>query len=160
MTGGETALVRAAHRQCAENSTQPGDSGREAHSVNDEIDWAGLHRTTRTRPTVTTFGWRAKVWITLPPFAMVGFWAYAGVFNNGAAALGFGVPLLWAASWWLKQVWVAGRDPDVQVRTDPANRPAEARIAEVGRRLHPGLAYLHDDGRAHGAHGARGPDCP
>lgn len=122
---------------------RPSGDGRSTHFVNDAIAWAAVHRTTRVRATVTTFGWRGKTTLTAPPFLVFAFWAYAGVFNNGAAALAFGIPMLWADIWWAKQVWVAG----------PANRsdadhdlPAAAPPGPERRPPHQGLLYLYPSG--------------
>lgn len=76
--------------------------------VSHSIDWDQVHATTRLEPTVTTFGWRGKVVLTAPPYLVIGFWAYAGAFNYGLIAMAFGLPMLAAAAWWTRQVWVAG----------------------------------------------------
>lgn len=102
MTDGATASVR---RSCF---------------VSDTVDWRAVHRSTRWQPTVVTFGWRIKLALSSPPCFVLGFWAYAGVFNNGAAALGIGVPMLWASLWWVKQVWVTGPAGDRAAAHEPA----------------------------------------
>jgi hypothetical protein len=76
--------------------------------VSHSIDWDQVHATTRLEPTVTTFGWRSKIVLTAPPYLVIGFWAYAGAFNNGLIAMAFGLPMLTAAAWWTRQVWIAG----------------------------------------------------
>lgn len=114
--------------------------GRSAHVVSDSIAWTAMHRTTRIRSTVTTFGWRAKTALTAPPFLVLAFWAYAGVFNNGAAALAFGMPMLWADVWWAKQVWAAGpaERPTIDHNVPAARPPGPER-----RPPHQGLLYLY-----------------
>lgn len=115
-------------------------SGRSAQFVSDAIPWAAVHRTTRLRATVTTFGWRGKTALTAPPLLVFAFWAYAGVFTIPVTALAFGIPMLWADLWWIKQVWAAGpatrpgldQHPPVTAPPGPERRPP-----------HPGLLYLY-----------------
>lgn len=117
---------------------------RTAQGVSDSINWRAVHASTRIRPTATTFGWRAKLLFSSPPFLVLGFWAYAGVFNNGALAMTIGLPMLWADLWWLKQVWVAGRELSAESRERPEFTSSLDPIAECGRRPpHQGLTYLH-----------------
>lgn len=119
---------------------RPPQGGRSAHFVSDAISWSAVHRTTRVRATVTTFGWRGKTALTAPPFLVFAFWAYAGVFNNVAAALAFGVPMLWADAWWTKQVWAAG--PANRSEADH-NLPVAAPPGPERRPPHQGLLYLY-----------------
>jgi hypothetical protein len=105
-----------------------------------------VHRSTRVQPTTITFGWRGKTALSLPPILVFAFWIYSGVFNFGAAALGIGLPMLWAIGWWLKQVWVAGPDErsrsdvhqDIDTTSAPPLRPDLAKA-------HPGLVFLYTD---------------
>lgn len=91
---------------------------RADYVVSNHIMWSHVHRTTRLHATVSTFGWRTKIVLTSPPFLTLGFWTLSGAFNNGAIAIGFGLPMLWASLWWVRQVWVAG----------PADRPATPKV--------------------------------
>lgn len=95
-------------------------SARRSCFVSDTVDCRAVHGGTRWQPTVVTFGWRTKLALSSPPFFVLGFWAYAGVFNHGAAALGIGVPMLWASLWWIKQVWVKGPAGDPTAAHGPA----------------------------------------
>lgn len=120
--------------------------------VSDAIRWSRLRRTTRLKPTVSTFGWKGKLVLSAPPILVFAFWAYGGVFNLGVTAIGFGLPMLWAIAWWLKQVWVAGPVdrsraevqsaaellPSLPLRPDPTT-------------AHPGLRYLYADPPQRGA---------
>ena len=113
-------------------------------STGASIDWAALHRTTRLAPTVTTFGWRAKVALSAPPPLVLGWWTATGAFFDGAIALGLGVPMLAASVWWLRQVWVAGPDATAERRAT-GTAPA-AGVEPAARPMHPAMAYLYEAG--------------
>ncbi len=78
--------------------------------------------------------------MTAPPLLVFAFWAYAGVFNNGAAALALGLPMLWADAWWIKQVWAAGPADRPGTNQHP---PATAPPGPERRPPHQGLLYLY-----------------
>lgn len=111
-------------------------------SVSASISWDQTHRTTRLRPTATTFGWRAKLLLSTPPVLVFAFWAYAGAFNVGVIAIGLGLPMLWAIGWWFKQVWTPGRDSPTSSDTSQAPRPLPT--PAPAQAVHPNLAYLHE----------------
>lgn len=116
------------------------------HYVSDTIDWSGVHRTTRTRPTVTSFGWRGKLLLSSPPLAVLVFWGSTGAFNVGVIAVGIGLPMLWAATWWWKQVWAAGRDGcELQVRPRTLIAETIPSLDACRDAAHPSLSFLYDD---------------
>ena len=124
---------------------------RDPHDVHSTIAWAGLHRTSRTRPTVTTFGWRGKVLLSAPPALVVSVWMLPGLANPfgpfTTISVSLGLPLLWALRWWLRQVWAAGpQERSAQgAGRAPGTAPAVDEAAPRSRAQgHPNFAYLRD----------------
>lgn len=117
----------------------------DARATGADVDWSGVHATTRTRATVATFGWRTKAAMTAPPFLVIGWWVWTGALLNPLIGLCFGVPMLAAATWWTRQVWVAG--PAGRARRGSGS-PSSTSIAAVGpvhRPVHPSMAYLYEE---------------
>ncbi|GAB7192237.1 hypothetical protein NUM3379_29460 [Kineococcus sp. NUM-3379] len=137
--------------------TAPGAAGtasphvRDPRDVSGSIAWTDLHRTSRTRPTVTTFGWRGKILLSVPPALVVSVWMLPGLASPvgpfTTITVSFGLPLLWALRWWLRQVWAAGPRERTAAGTGPAPAtPPAGEDAPPRPRayVHPNFAYLRE----------------
>ena len=136
------------------------DAVRGGHYVSDRITWSAVHRTTRLRATTVTFGWRGKLLLSAPPIAVLAIWAAGGALTprgvTGAIAVGFGLPLIWATIWWLRQVWVAGPDESARTTTQRTLDHTAPMLPEPDvTTAHPNLAFLYQQPPSHEADDAR-----
>ena len=117
---------------------------RSRHLVSDSVEWSALRGTTRTRATVTSFGWRGKLLLSaLPP---VLFLLLTAPRTGLAAALLLGTPTFAVLPLWWKHVWAPGpcerTAAEVRRRTDTSSAPF---VPPPDRATaHPNLAFLHD----------------
>ncbi|PPK93123.1 hypothetical protein CLV92_11140 [Kineococcus xinjiangensis] len=120
------------------------EPSRSRHYVSDSVEWSAVRRTSRTRPTVTTFGWRGKLVLSVLPHVV--FLAWASAWSGLGAALLLGMPLFALTPFWLKHVWAAG---PVECTREELRRAVDTTSAPYlpppdRASAHPNLAYLHE----------------
>jgi hypothetical protein len=83
----------------------PDPAGKPAYLA---VNWASLHSQSRVHATPTSFGWAPKLVLCFPPWLVVAYLTYGGLFKSPLLALVWGLPLVVGSLWWTTQMWNKG----------------------------------------------------
>lgn len=63
----------------------------------------------RLRPTVNSFGWKGRLLLTIPPYALLYFLAHVMALGTAMFLLTVGAPTFFFSVWWTIRVWESPR---------------------------------------------------